>query len=147
MALTLLILLALVMLSGFSQQKPNYYRNIYVDGRYQIVGSYPLSDREAAGKMCYHFIYDEQNRPVSVEYLVSGYLSGDSYFGKSVASLEITYSDGFQDCTFKDIYGNTTKDNTSVSSYRLILNDKGHQDLCKISHREGWILDSNLSYT
>jgi len=125
-ALSLLILLALVMLSGFSQQKPNYYRHIYVDGRYQIVGSFPLSDREAAGKMCYHFIYDEQNRPVSVEYLVSGYLSGDSYFGKSVASLEIAYSDGFQDCTFKDIYGNTPKDRTSVSSYRLILNDKGH---------------------
>ncbi|MDY0152106.1 MAG: hypothetical protein RBS43_07535 [Candidatus Cloacimonas sp.] len=121
----ILIVLAIIGYIGYQKlfaQRYNYYRNVTVNGRYEITGINPLKDNVGKVSTCYHFIYDKKHRTIEVESLLNGKLSNKSFWGFGVAKVVIEYSDEFIRYIYKDIYSNSTSSNKKIFSVRIKLN-------------------------
>jgi len=113
-----------LLIEGCTKKPANYYRKIELDGRYSIVGRYPVPDKIANKVNCYHFIYDEKGKLIKVEYLKSGKLQNDPYFG--VARIIIEYSEGYEKRIFQDAKGKPKANSDGVYSIRLKLDENNN---------------------
>jgi YD repeat-containing protein len=66
-----------------------YYRKVDIDGKYSIIGRYPISREMGMKGESYRFVYDKEENLKKVEHLVGGMLKGESFFGKDVAGVKI----------------------------------------------------------
>ena len=132
---TAVVLISLFLISGCTKKPVNYYRRVRIDGRYAIVGAYPVADEQAKKINCYHFVYDEKGRVIRVECLE--HFKGGSWdwlhfpfpFGLGVYGVKIEYSDGYEKRTYLDREGEPTNRDFlfgRVYSIRLKLNEKNH---------------------
>ena len=90
----------LVLITGCSNQKANYYQKVKLDGRYEIVGEKPIDDSIYMKMDCYHFKYNQEGKVDEIIYLEKGKPSTDDYF--NVSKLKIDYQDGFEERSFYD---------------------------------------------
>ena len=67
--LVLFVLLLVLFIINSCERKPvNYYRKVYINGRYEVIGMYPVSDNMANKVNCYHFIYNKNGNSYQVGY-------------------------------------------------------------------------------
>jgi len=107
------------------ERRANYYGHIELNGRYEIVGRFPIPDEMAQKVNCYHFFYDDSNQLIKVEYLKRGKLSEDEVFGFGITRVIIERSEGFER-VYQDVRGNPTTNIYGVHSIRLRLNESNH---------------------
>lgn len=102
---------------GSSKKAANYYRKAILDrGTHSIMGKYPVADEMAKKINCYHFVYDDKDRLIKVEYLKVGVLQNDNVFG--VAEIEIEYSNNYEKRIYKNPDGKPVYNKLGVYSNR-----------------------------
>jgi len=98
-----------------------YFRKIILDRKYSFKGLYPIDQKMAMTNKCYHFIYNDLNELVKIEYLDNGEAGEeDPFFGCSKVSIE--YNDSTEKRTFLDEYGRKTMNEDEVYSEVILLN-------------------------
>jgi hypothetical protein len=108
-----------------------YYRKITLDGKYSVRGLYPLNEKTAMTTKCYHFVYNDLNQLVKIEYLENGQAGDeDPFFGCSKVTFE--YSDSTETRTFLDEYGRKTSNDDGVYCEKIVL-DKNKQRIGMIN--------------
>ncbi len=139
---TAIVLTSLFLLSGCAKKPASYYRRVRIDGRYAIVGAYPVADDQAKKTNCYHFVYDEKGRVTKVEYLAHfkggwWHLLNIPFYlfqmdlppalGLGVNGVTIEYGDGYEKWTYLDSEGKPTNRDFlfgRIYSIRLKLNER-----------------------
>jgi len=108
-----------------------YYRKITIDGKYSVRGLYPLNENTAMTTKCYHFIYNDLNQIVKIEYMEYGKADDeDPFFGCSKVAFK--YSDSIEIRTFLDEYGRKTSNDDEIYCEKILL-DKNKQRIAKIN--------------
>jgi len=105
-------------------RRANYYRQAELNGRYEIVGRFPVPDEMAQNVNCYHFFYADSGQLIKVEYLKGGRLSEGGDLGAPRVIIEP--SEGFEKRIYQDVRGNPTTNEDGVHSVRLRLNESNH---------------------
>ena len=111
-------------LIGCADEQTNYYRQIEIDGKYDILGKTPIAAEDISKVNSYHFIYDDQGTLREIEYLKSGNKAIDPNFG--VARIIFDYSKGFKKLLFLDEKGEPSTDKNGIFSIHLKLDEKGY---------------------
>lgn len=102
-----------------------YFRQISLDTKLAYTGKYAVEEKYAKETNCYHFVYDDAGKLVTVEYLRSGKMQRDNNFG--VAQTKIEYMDGYEKRTFYSEKGKPTADAVSgVYAVRVKYNEPTH---------------------
>jgi hypothetical protein len=100
----------------------SYYRKIILDGKYSVKGLYPVNQKTAMTTKCYHFINNDLNELVRIEYLDDGEAGEeDPFFGCSKVAFE--YNDSTEKRIFLDKYGRKTMSDDEVYSEMILLNN------------------------
>lgn len=108
---------------SLSEEKADCYLSIDLDGQYSIEGKTPLEDGYSDWEDYYHFEYDEEGRPIKVEYFKDGRLSPDRNF--KVAQIIIQYTSDCGIWHFLDNYGNSVVNNRGIFSLEFKFNERG----------------------
>lgn len=126
-ALNLALIIIIILINSCAKKGSKYYRHIKVNGRYAIMGTYPVAE-ELGGKInCYHFIFDDKGKLDTIESLHNGKIS---------ARTIIEYTKGFEKRIFQDSKGRA-KPNNGVYSIRLKLDEGDHPISLSNYNKEG----------
>ena len=102
-----------------------------LDGKYSIKGLYPVDEKTAIETKCYHFVYNDFNELVKIEYLVYGEAGDeDPFFGCSKVSVE--YNDSIEKRIFFDEDDWPTTNNDDVYAEKILL-DKAKFRIAKLN--------------
>jgi len=104
------------------------YRKVDIDGRYSIVGKYPVSREMGMKGESYRFIYDKKGSLKRVEHLLGGMLKGESYFGKDVAVVKINNMLTHEKRSYYNVEGLPCVDKMGVNFIRLPFNESGYSE-------------------
>lgn len=127
LALSLIFLLLVACGCGDKKsdiQKEKYFRKILLDGRYKIIGRYPVNVEEAAKINCYHLRHDSTGQLVMFEFLKNLQPARDLIFGIHKSTFE--YNTDFETRRYFNIDGSPMTNFQGVFSTRLGLDGNGH---------------------
>ncbi|MBN1695117.1 hypothetical protein JW879_06940 [candidate division WOR-3 bacterium] len=121
----LFILTAILLIDGCAGKSANYkyFRKVDIDGRYSIIGKYPLSPEMGNKGEAYRFLYNKKGELIRVDYLMGGKLRDGSFFGNNVAQVLIEHFETYEKRAYFDVNGLSVRDRYGVYSIRLELND------------------------
>ena len=119
-----------------------HYRHIlFAETAYDDVkGTYELSTEEAKNINNYKFVYDNKNRPVSIEFNRGGILLG--YGELDAAKVAIEYTDSTETRLFFDKDNNPTEVNGKVFKYVFSLNKEGLRTGLKFFDKDGKLMEN-----
>jgi hypothetical protein len=103
---------------------PQYFFNITLDPRYQIVGKGPLAAAEAATADCYCFTYASNGKLQRIEYDRAGAPMDDPVF--RTARIDFEYQPGIERRWYRDSQGRAETNANGVSGEELTLNSAGY---------------------
>jgi len=138
------IVVVSLLISGCSKKQANYYRKVGIDGRYAIVGRYPLTAEEAKGTECYHFVYDDDRRLAKVEHLKKDELQDTPNFGPPVAQVVIRHLEESEERSYLNAEGEPTADHNGIFSYHLKLDKKGHPTSLFNYDKQGRLIEEEV---
>ncbi len=121
---TLLIFLLSIVIFNCSKSQPNYYKDVYLDGRYEIIGKNPINDDIANKTDCYHFVYNKKGKIIKVEHLLKGVLQNDTNYGISITLVE--NSEGYETRKFLTVKGKPIASIDGVYSIQLRLEENNN---------------------
>jgi YD repeat-containing protein len=102
---------------------PQYFFNVRLDPRYQIVGLGPLSPEQAVTANAYCFTYDREGRLQRVEFDRAGVPMPDPYF--HAARIDFERSSGVERRWYRDATGQAVINSDGVDGEQLTLNSAG----------------------
>ncbi len=105
------------------RESGEYYRKVLLDGRYSIIGEYPLTPEMGRKGESYYFLYDKGGKLIRVEHLLGGKLKGSSFFGNDVAVLEIRHFETYEKRAYFDVNGIPVKDRNGVLSIGIFFDE------------------------
>ena len=114
----------MLLICGCSKKIPNYFRKIKIDGRYEVVGRYPISEEMRDSTICYHFVYNENKKLIKVEHLLKGKLHNRKY--EKYAQILFEYSDEYETRIFQDSRNRPVAKSEGVYSIRLKLDKNNY---------------------
>jgi hypothetical protein len=120
-----------------------YFFTIDLDPRYQIVGAGALTEMEAAGANCYHFMYDNAGKLKEIEYRRAGVSMPDPVFG--VADIHFEYLPGIERRWYRDAQDQPVKTSLDgIAGEELTLNPAGYPtDVANLDESGTRIRDAN----
>jgi len=115
--------------SAASHQPPRpagsqYFFNVTLDPRYQIVGKGPIAPADAATADCYCFTYGPDGKLKRIEFDRAGIPMEDPLF--HVARIDFEYEPGIERRWYRDGQGATKTDINGVAGEELTLNSAGY---------------------
>ena len=124
----LFILTTILSINGCTGKSSNdkYFRKVAIDGRYSIIGEYPLTAEMGNKGESYRFLYNEQGELVRVDYLVGGKLREGSFFGSNVAQVVIKHFETYERRAYFDENGLPVRNRYGVYSIRLGLSEENY---------------------
>jgi len=128
LSLFLFTLTTILLINGCAGKSANdkYFRKVAIDGRYSIIGEYPLTPEMGNKGEAYRFLYNKQGELIRVDYLIGGKLREGSFLGNDVARVVIEHFETYEKRAYFDINGLSVRDKYGVYSIRLELNDNNH---------------------
>lgn len=122
---TAALLIAGLTVNAGGKKSEAYFRQVSLDSKLAYVGKYTVDEKYAKETNCYHFVYDDAGKLMTVEYLRNGKLQRDNSFG--VAQVKIEQMDGYEKRTFYSEKGKPTSDAVSgVYSVRIKYKEPTH---------------------
>jgi hypothetical protein len=103
---------------------PQYFFNIDLDPRYQILGEGPLPPEQAPTADCYCFTYSPDGKLQRIEFDRAGAPMNDPLF--RTARIDFQYSPGVERRWYRDGTGQPEKNINGVAGEELILNPAGY---------------------
>ena len=120
-----LILVLLINGCG-SGERAKYYRQVSLDGRYDIIGRYPVSREMAMKGESYRFVFDNEENLTRVEHIIAGEIRGESFFGRDVAWVEIDAFEMHEKRSYYDVEGLPCGDKNGINSIGLPFTEDGY---------------------
>jgi YD repeat-containing protein len=103
---------------------PQYFFNINLDPRYQIVGSGPLTPEQATTANCYCFTYGKDGRLQRIEFDRAGTPMEDPFF--RAARIDFDYAPGIEHRWYRDAAGQPKTNLYGVDGEELTLGPSGY---------------------
>lgn len=117
----------------------NYYRQIEINSKHQIVGKFPIDSTTAKHSKHYRFYFDK-DKISKIQFWNRQTLSDDEFY--NVASVVFKYEKNKEYRTYNDKYGKPKKNNKGVYT-TLIEKDKDSLNVCSLDDKGQKIDDTN----
>jgi len=127
----------MLLICGCSKKNANYFHRIEINGRYEIVGKYPVSEEKINNIKCYHFVYGESKKLIKIEYLVKGKLHNSEY--DKFAQVLFEYSDEYEKRIFQDSRNRQIENINGVYSIRIKF-DKNNYPISLFNYNKNGVL-------
>lgn len=102
----------------------NSFLNHELKGKELILEGYKEINKETLHQnYCYMFIYDDQNRLITIHYLKNARVS--RLPGREYSTIKILYQDDFEIRTYEDQFGNRVVNEEGISIIRIKLDQQG----------------------
>ncbi len=108
-----------------SPETSSRYRHVELDGRYDIIGRYPVDEATCAAINCYRFSHDAEGRLVRIKYRASQRPAADPFFG--AAEVRIEHSAGWETRRFLGPDGEPVAGTGGFEVVRLELDGEGRR--------------------
>jgi formylglycine-generating enzyme required for sulfatase activity len=113
-----------LVMAGCKSSPPSYFRKVTIKGGWEIIGTFPISEKLARTVNCYHFTYNKDNKPIRIEYYENGILVPDDLFG--VERVVIEYNNKNEKRVFQNRKGLLKKNKQGVYSTVIEFAKQGH---------------------
>ncbi len=129
------VLSLVLIINAFAAGKTEFYRQISIDGGFNLVGRYPVSESEGKQGASYRFTYGD-NGLDKVEYLINGLMKeNDLYFG--AGQIKIEYSDnGWEKRSYFNYRGKPTRDVVSGAYSVRIKRDEENNTISLFNYNK-----------